>query len=184
MLYFNRKYGMRASGVLFFFWLLLILAGLPQLRSEVISHYTLREDENVQYNFVSYMIYYSLILLMFILNCFADLPPRDTPYKFEKVTRQAHVLYDVRAAVASGSRIDYLIVSVYFICQNQCPESASGFPSRLTFSWFDPLALTGFRRSLTENDLWALNPQDSSKEVVPKFDKFWERTLKKRERYT
>ncbi|XP_069356357.1 multidrug resistance-associated protein 1 isoform X3 [Maniola hyperantus] len=148
LLYYNRKYGMRASGVLFFFWLLLIFAGLPQLRSEVIAHYTLKDDENVQYNFVSYMIYYSLILLMFILNCFADLPPRDTPYKFEK---------------------------------NQCPESASGFPSRLTFSWFDPLALTGFRRSLTENDLWALNPQDSSKEVVPKFDKFWEKTLKKRE---
>nr|XP_026483252.1 multidrug resistance-associated protein 1 isoform X3 [Vanessa tameamea] len=148
LLFYNRKYGMRASGVLFFFWLLLILAGLPQLRSEVLLHYNLTEDENVQYNFVSYMIYYPLIIVMFILNCFADLPPRDSPYKFEK---------------------------------NQCPESASGFPSRLTFSWFDPLALTGFRRSLTESDLWALNPPDSSKEVVPRFDKFWERTLKKKE---
>ncbi|CAH0714288.1 unnamed protein product, partial [Brenthis ino] len=148
LLYYNRKFGMRASGVLFFFWVLLILAGIPQLRSEVLMHYRKTEDENVQYNFVSYMIYFPLIVLMFILNCFADLPPRDTPYKFEK---------------------------------NQCPESASGFPSRLTFSWFDPLALTGFKRSLTETDLWPLNPKDSSKEVVPRFDKFWQRTLKKRE---
>ncbi|CAG9578808.1 unnamed protein product [Danaus chrysippus] len=148
LLYYNRKYGMRASGVLFFFWLFLILAGLPQLRSEIMMHYELTEDENVQYNFVSYMIYYPLIILMFILNCFADLPPKESPYKYNK---------------------------------NQCPENASGFPSRLTFSWFDPLALTGFRRSLVESDLWALNPQDSSKEVVPKFDKFWERTLNKRE---
>ncbi|XP_072938928.1 multidrug resistance-associated protein 1 isoform X2 [Epargyreus clarus] len=148
LLYYNRKYGMRASGVLFFFWLLLILAGIPQLRSEIVKHYDLADDENVQYNFVSYTIYYPMIILMFVLNCFADLPPKDTPYKFEK---------------------------------NQCPESASGFPSRLTYSWFDPLALTGFRRSLTESDLWALNPQDTSKEVVPKFDKFWERTLRKRE---
>ncbi|XP_045495076.1 multidrug resistance-associated protein 1 isoform X1 [Colias croceus] len=148
LLYYNRKCGMRASGVLFFFWLLLILAGLPQLRSEIMNHYERADDENVQYNFVSYMIYYPMILLMFVLNCFADLPPRDSPYKYEK---------------------------------NQCPESASGFPSRLTFSWFDPLALTGFRRSLTESDLWALNPEDSSKEVVPRFDKFWERTLRKRE---
>ncbi|CAH0750174.1 unnamed protein product [Diatraea saccharalis] len=147
LLYYNRKYGMRASGVLFFFWLLLILAGLPQLRTEIVQHYEKADDENVQYNFVSYMVYYPLIALMFILNCFADLPPKDTPYKYEK---------------------------------NQCPENASGFPSRLTFSWFDPLALTGFRRDLTENDLWALNPQDSSKEVVPRFDKFWERSLKKR----
>ncbi|KAL0880786.1 hypothetical protein ABMA27_001981 [Loxostege sticticalis] len=148
LLYYNRKYGMRASGVLFFFWLLLIIAGLPQLRSEIVLHSEKADDENVQYNFVSYMVYYPLVVLMFVLNCFADLPPRDTPYTYEK---------------------------------NQCPESASGFPSRLTFSWFDPLALTGFRRTLTENDLWSLNPQDSSKEVVPKFDKYWERSLKKRE---
>ncbi|XP_068632708.1 multidrug resistance-associated protein 1 isoform X2 [Battus philenor] len=148
LLYYNRKFGMRASGVLFFFWLLLILAGLPQLRSEIVAHYQLMDDENVQYNFVSYMIYYPMILLMFLLNCFADLPPKDTPYKFEK---------------------------------NQCPESAAGFPSRLTFSWFDPLALTGFRRSLMESDLWALNPPDSSKEVVPRFDKYWAQTLQKRE---
>ncbi|KPI96774.1 Canalicular multispecific organic anion transporter 2 [Papilio xuthus] len=148
LLYYNRKFGMRASGVLFFFWLLLILAGLPQLRSEVVAHYKLMDDENVQYNFVSYMIYYPMIILMFILNCFADLPPKDTPYKYEK---------------------------------NQCPEGAAGFPIRLTFSWFDPLAITGFRRSLTESDLWALNPPDSSKEVVPRFDKYWARILQKRE---
>lgn len=86
LLYYNRKCGMRASGVLFFFWLLLILAGLPQFRSEIINYQQLTEDENVQYNFVSYMIYYPMILLMFILNCFADLPPRDSPYKFVKVT--------------------------------------------------------------------------------------------------
>ncbi|CAK1540432.1 unnamed protein product [Leptosia nina] len=151
LLYYNRKCGMRASGVMFFFWLLLILAGIPQLRTEITNHYDLADDENVQYNFVSYMIYYPMILLMFVLNCFADLPPRDSPYKYEK---------------------------------NQCPEASSGVPSRLTFSWFDPLALTGFRRSLVESDLWALNPQDSSKEIVPRFEKFWQRALKKRDAAT
>ncbi|XP_053612777.1 multidrug resistance-associated protein 1 isoform X2 [Plodia interpunctella] len=148
LLYYNRKYGMRASGVLFFFWLLLVMAGMPQFRSEITRHFLREDDENVRYNFVSYMVYYPLILLMFILNCFADLPPKDSPYKYEK---------------------------------NQCPESAAGFPSRLTFSWFDPLALTGFRRTLTEHDLWALNPPDSTAEVVPRFDKFWQKSLRKRE---
>lgn len=76
---------MRASGVLFFFWLFLIFAGLPQLRSEIILHSEKEDDENVQYNFVSYMVYYPLIVLMFVLNCFADLPPRDSPYQYEKV---------------------------------------------------------------------------------------------------
>ncbi|CAB3223722.1 unnamed protein product [Arctia plantaginis] len=148
LLYYNRKYGMRASGVLFFFWLIIVFAGLPQLRTQIVSHYNSDENENVKYNFVSYMMYYVLVLIMFVLNCFADLPPKNSPYKYEK---------------------------------NQCPEKASGFPSRLTFSWFDPLALTGFKRSLTEDDLWALNPPDSSTEVVPKFDKYWERSLQKRE---
>lgn len=85
LLYYNRKFGMRASGVLFFFWLLLIFAGLPQLRTQITEHYYLTDDENVQYNFVSYMVYYPLVVLMFILNCFADLPPRDSPYKYDKV---------------------------------------------------------------------------------------------------
>lgn len=76
---------MRASGVLFFFWIFLILAGLPELQTEIKAHYNLSDDENVQYNFVSYMVYYPLIILMFILNCFADLPPKDSPYKYEKV---------------------------------------------------------------------------------------------------
>lgn len=76
---------MRASGVLFFFWLFLIFAGLPQLRSEIILHSEKEDDENVQYNFVSYMVYYPLIVLMFVLNCFADLPPKDSPYQYEKV---------------------------------------------------------------------------------------------------
>ncbi|KOB77962.1 ATP-binding cassette sub-family C member 1 [Operophtera brumata] len=148
LLFYNRKFGLRASGVLFFFWFFLIIAGLSQLRTEIVKHANLPDDENVRYSFVSYMVYYPLIILMFVLNCFADLPPRDTPYKHEK---------------------------------NPCPERASGFPSRLTFSWFDPLALTGFRRGLTEKDLWSLNPQDASLEVVQRFDKIWERSLRKRE---
>lgn len=63
----------------------MILAGLPQLQSEILAHNKLTDDENVQYNFVSYMVYYPLIVLMFLLNCFADLPPKDSPYKYDKV---------------------------------------------------------------------------------------------------
>lgn len=107
LLYYNRKYGMRASGVLFFFWFLLVLAGIPQLRSEIMAHSRLAEDENVQYNFVSYVIYYPLIVFMFLLNCFADLPPRDSPYKFDKVNNVFKHVF-----VFTVSRlIDYEIIS-------------------------------------------------------------------------
>lgn len=87
---------MRASGVLFFFWLLLILAGLPQLRTHITTYASSSEDEDVKYNYVSYMIYYPLIVIMFILNCFADLPPRDSPYMYEKVSLL--FCYDINSA--------------------------------------------------------------------------------------
>ncbi|CAB3247544.1 unnamed protein product [Arctia plantaginis] len=83
---------------------------------------------------------------MFILNCFADLPPKDTPYRYDK---------------------------------KQSPEDSSGFPSRMTFSWFDPIAITGYRRTLTENDLCSISPNLASEATVPQFEKHWKRALKK-----
>ncbi|CAB3223737.1 unnamed protein product [Arctia plantaginis] len=150
LLSYNRKYGIRTSPILFMFWLLLILAGLPQLRTEVMSH-SAASDEYVRYNLASYILYYILVMIMFVLNCFADLPPRVTPYNYD---------------------------------EKLSPETSSGVPSRLTFSWFDPIAFTGYRRTLTENDLWPLNPQYVSKECVTKFEKLWYRALMKRESKT
>ncbi|XP_026732665.1 multidrug resistance-associated protein 1-like isoform X2 [Trichoplusia ni] len=147
LVYYNRKYGIQTSGVLFIFWFLLILAGLPELRSNIVNYNT-SDDVYVRYNIFSYIVYYTLNIIMFVLNCFADLPPRNTPYIYGEV---------------------------------QSPEKTSGFPSKLTFSWFDPLAFTGYRRTLTKEDLWPLHPQLMSKEVVPKFNKFWQKSLKKQE---
>lgn len=133
------------------------------------------------------------------MNC--HIPSQLLRYSFAKVHKYFYYTWHDLALLKMKSSLDdvhfikhrnrhftspsFVIVSLIVsgpICyQNQCPESASGFPSRLTYSWFGALALTGFRRSLTESDLWALNPQDSSKEVVPRFDKFWERTLNKQE---
>ncbi|XP_035434176.2 multidrug resistance-associated protein 1 [Spodoptera frugiperda] len=143
---YNRKYGVMTSGVLFIFWLLLILAGLPQLRTEIVN-YDPNSSGYARYTFASYIVYYTLVIIMFILSCFADLPPKDSPYTYDKA---------------------------------QSPEKRSSVPSELTFSWFDPLVLTGFRRSLKEEDLWPLNPEMTSKEVVPRFEKYWQRASQKR----
>jgi ATP-binding cassette subfamily C (CFTR/MRP) protein 1 len=51
--------------------------------------------------------------------------------------------------------------------------------SKLFFAWFDALAWRGFRKPLETKDLWNMNPEDTSKEVVPLFDKYWEETLRK-----
>ena len=112
---------------------------------------------------------------MFVLNCFADMPPRDTPYDYKEV-KICSIFFKINYPV-------YLSVSktIYFNQQTKSPENRAGFPSRLTFSWFDPLTLTGFKRGLTEDDLWPLNPELSSKEALPRFEKYWQKAVRKRE---
>ena len=48
----------------------------------------------------------------------------------------------------------------------------------ITFSWFDSLAWTGYKRAILESDLWDLNPRDQSANVAPRFDKNWAPLLK------
>ncbi|XP_015175307.1 PREDICTED: multidrug resistance-associated protein 1 isoform X4 [Polistes dominula] len=76
LLFYNKKYGMRTSGLLFLFWFFLVLCGIVQLRSLLIQY----SNEELTYLFVSYMIYYSLILSMFLLNFFVDAEPKYSEY--------------------------------------------------------------------------------------------------------
>uniref|UniRef100_A0AAR5P018 ABC-type glutathione-S-conjugate transporter n=1 Tax=Dendroctonus ponderosae TaxID=77166 RepID=A0AAR5P018_DENPD len=79
LVYYNKKYGIRTSGLLFLFWFLLSLFGAAQFRTEIRT--VQREGApRSYYQYVSYLIFYPLVLLMFLLNCFADQPPRVTKY--------------------------------------------------------------------------------------------------------
>ncbi|XP_015591556.1 multidrug resistance-associated protein 1 isoform X6 [Cephus cinctus] len=142
LLIYNRKYGMRTSGLLFLFWFLLILCGCVQYRS-VIRLYI---EIGPTYEFVSYMIYYAAVVLIFLLNFLADAEPK---------------------------------YSEYAIVERQCPEQSASFPSRIFFAWFDPLAWKGFKKPLETTDLWSMNPEDTAREIVPRFDKYWNENLRK-----
>lgn len=83
-MYYNRKCGIRTSGVQFIFWMLLIVMGWPQLRTETINYY-ITNDAYTRYNLASYVLYYLLVVIMFVLNCVADLPPQNTPYTYDEV---------------------------------------------------------------------------------------------------
>ncbi|KAL6447243.1 hypothetical protein ACFW04_001485 [Cataglyphis niger] len=65
--------------------------------------------------------------------------------------------------------------------ETPCPEQSSSFPSRILFAWFDSLAWKGFRKPLETSDLWSMNPEDMASEIVPKFDKYWNKNLTKTE---
>ncbi|KAI7815048.1 ABC subfamily C member [Rhyzopertha dominica] len=144
LLIYNRKNGIRSSGLQFLFWLLLVICGIPQFRTELRKG----QDETPRpyYPYVSYLIYYPIVIAIFLLNCFADEAPRRT---------------------------------IFPKTRKPCPEEGSSFLSRLLFSWFDPLAWTGFRRPLETSDLWDMTPENSAQGVVPVFDKYWEKTVKK-----
>ncbi|XP_053385666.1 multidrug resistance-associated protein 1-like [Mercenaria mercenaria] len=54
-----------------------------------------------------------------------------------------------------------------------CPETRASFFSRITYHWIQRLVVTGYRKPLTEDDMFALNPRDQSRTVVDKFEYHW-----------
>uniref|UniRef100_A0A8D3C946 ATP-binding cassette, sub-family C (CFTR/MRP), member 3 n=1 Tax=Scophthalmus maximus TaxID=52904 RepID=A0A8D3C946_SCOMX len=62
---------------------------------------------------------------------------------------------------------------------NPCPETSAGFLSTMTFWWFTSMAIKGYKMPLEAKDLWSLNQRDSSKVMVPKLLKEWEKELAK-----
>ncbi|CAG2060181.1 unnamed protein product [Timema podura] len=72
-----------------------------------------------------------------------------------------------------------IVHQVFLLWPNPSPFLKASFPSRLYFQWFDRFVWKGYRQPVTRSDLWGLNPEDTSKEVVPLFDKHWNRTLSK-----
>ncbi|OXB59403.1 hypothetical protein ASZ78_009703 [Callipepla squamata] len=59
--------------------------------------------------------------------------------------------------------------------QNSSPELTSGFLSRLTFWWFTSFAILGYKKPLEEKDLWSLNEDDISKNIVQKLSREWDK---------
>ncbi|XP_071455080.1 multidrug resistance-associated protein 1-like [Hetaerina americana] len=63
--------------------------------------------------------------------------------------------------------------------KNPSPGKGSSFLSHLLFSWYDSFSWKGFHKTLEANDLWTVDPEDSTKEVVTDFLSHWENSKKK-----
>ncbi|XP_014278696.1 multidrug resistance-associated protein 1 isoform X2 [Halyomorpha halys] len=64
--------------------------------------------------------------------------------------------------------------------KNPCPEECASFPSRLTFSWFNPLLSKGSKRTLTSDDLWSIEFQNTGLQVFTIFNKYWNNAIIKK----
>lgn len=69
--------------------------------------------------------------------------------------------------------------STYPKTSNPSPELRVGPVIKLFYFWFDPTAWKGFRRPLVESDIFDINPENSSAELVPKFDGNFQKSVKK-----
>lgn len=136
----HKMKGHMSSGLLFNFWLVLVIFAVPQLMWELRNYDSAGENSWEQFQYVNYIIYFSLISIMLFLNCFADKKPRHTTY----------------------AKSD-----------NPSPEQSSSFLRQLFFQWFDHTTWVGYKRPLTEKDIYDINPDDASRELVPPFDKYF-----------
>lgn len=85
LVYLNKHYGMRTSGLLFLFWLLLTISSIPRVRTEIRQHEA-RELSHAwkEYQFISFMIYFAITCVLFLLNFFVDKAPRVSKYEITK----------------------------------------------------------------------------------------------------
>lgn len=71
---------MHTSGLLFLFWFLMLLFGIPQFRSEINNSYNNNVPQENYTTHVIYLIYFPCVIIMFLLNCIADKPPLETKH--------------------------------------------------------------------------------------------------------
>jgi ATP-binding cassette, subfamily C (CFTR/MRP), member 1 len=102
------------------------------------------------FQFIKYVIYYSLICIMVLISCFSDKPPKHTTYPKSP---------------------------------NPSPELKASMMNRAFFWYFDRIAWTGWRRPLTDKDIYDINPEDSSAEIIPRFEKLFKKDVEMKKRY-
>ncbi|POY70789.1 hypothetical protein BMF94_6201 [Rhodotorula taiwanensis] len=58
--------------------------------------------------------------------------------------------------------------------QKECPRLRANIFQRLTFSWMTVMMKTGYRKFLTEEDLWALPPDDTAYALGMRLERAWQ----------
>lgn len=134
------------------FWLLLFVGSIPQLRWEVINYNTSHFEDEMTWEGYRYIFY----VVYFSLVC---------------------VILFLNFFAEKPPRY-----STYPKAENPSPELSASMMNRLFFGFFDSTTWKGWRRPLTEEDIYDINPEFASREQVPVFDKNFQKTIDKRKR--
>lgn len=149
--YYHKRKGHRTSGLLFVFWLLLSFCSIPQLRWEVLNY---KEDNfNPEINLAGFK-FINFITFFALISLMTLL----------NCFCDKHPRH-----------------STYPVNEKPCPELSVSILNKIFFAWLEPVVLKGWRRPLVEDDVFSINPDNSSAELVPVFDRNFKKSqMKKR----
>ena len=99
----------------------------------------------------------------------ADLP-KEGPIRDKFILALAHLVGSVLLLLLN-SFADKTTNVEYLKSRKPCPEYSASFFNRLVFYWGSSLMWTGWRKPLTPDDLWDINPRLASTSLVPKFER-------------
>lgn len=85
LLYYNKVNGLRTSGLLFLFWLSLVIFSVPTCRTHIRFRESQELNEWDNYQFISFMIFFGSSIIILFVNCFADNEPRESIHQKTEV---------------------------------------------------------------------------------------------------
>ncbi|CAO2823372.1 unnamed protein product [Amaranthus hypochondriacus] len=111
-------------------------------------------NRSVLYLYLSEVIIQGLFgVLLFVYVPSLDPYPGYTPIRHEQIE---DIEYE---ELPGGERI--------------CPERRANIFSKIVFSWMNPLMKLGYKRPLTEKDIWKLDTWDQTETLISKFQSCW-----------
>lgn len=146
LLILHRNRGKHTSGLMFTFWLLMSVASVINfrslLRSQLLDHNTtvLAEWNITDFRLTLKLIAAPIVVLQLVLSCIAD--------------RKAHDPF-----ILTGE--DY---------RTRSPEEDASILSFMTLWWLNPLMWLGYKRALTQEDLYSVSASEKTEIVANKFD--------------
>ncbi|XP_067675078.1 multidrug resistance-associated protein 1-like [Haliotis asinina] len=110
---------------------------------------------------------------------------------FYSIIMQEEYQYNVFQAVTFYSYFALVVLELFLSCFvessverstnkiSSCPEAQASFLSRISFWWMNSLIRKGYTKALTETDVYALHPEESSAHNVQRFSVHWNKQMER-----
>ncbi|KAK2163833.1 hypothetical protein NP493_1444g01004 [Ridgeia piscesae] len=152
MIMLERKTCVKSSGVLFIFWMLLVLVEGIRLRSNTRQWFP-TEDVSGKCRLLVFYISYALLLLQFVTSFFVDrgetTDPRKPPDELSLLLPKQR-----------GEDVDIM----------RSPELDANFPSKVVFFWITGFLIRGYRKTIRFEDLYDISPVMKCRNLVDRFE--------------